>query len=119
MRGVHRVLLVDDHPWFRSMARTVLEGDRFVVVAEAASVAETLVALDAHRPDLVVLDVMLEDGTAFDVLAVMGAAMPSTVLVSSRAAEAYGDRMAEYGAVVGFLVKDDLDPDALDRLVAS
>ena len=112
-----RVLLVDDHAGYRSEAREILDGDRFIVVAEADGVASALVAITDHRPDLVVLDVQLGDGTAFDVLELMGASMPPTVLVSSRDPHAYGDRLKAKG-VIGFIGKDDLDADALGTLVA-
>jgi DNA-binding NarL/FixJ family response regulator len=111
-----RVLLVDDHAGNRSVVRALLDGSCFTVIAEAEGVAGALVAIAEHSPDLVVLDVQLGDGSAFEVLEVMGASMPPTVLMSSRDAQAYGDR-AEAEGVIGFLGKHELNADALCTLV--
>ena len=111
-----RVLLVDDHAWYRSVVRAMLDGTCFTVVAEADGVVGALAALADDCPDLVVLDVQLGDGSAFDVLEAMGDSMPPTVLMSSRDAEAYGGQVRRQG-VIGFLGKDRLDANALCMLV--
>ncbi len=61
------VLLVDDHPLFRLGVATLLEREQdFQVVGHAATVAEAL-ELDATlRPDLVVMDVLLNDESGID-----------------------------------------------------
>ncbi len=61
------VLLVDDHPLFRLGVATLLEREQdFQVVGHAGTVAEAL-ELDASlRPDLVVMDVLLNDESGID-----------------------------------------------------
>lgn len=67
--AVTRVLLVDDHPLFRSGLRRLLEAEpRLSVVAEAGSAAEALVQLCRTQPDLVILDISLPDGSGVDLL---------------------------------------------------
>ena len=62
------VLLVDDHDLIRQGLRRAFERtEDFSVVAEAASVAEAVAALQVHEPDVVVLDVRLPDGSGLDV----------------------------------------------------
>ena len=62
------VLLVDDHDLIRQGLRRAFERtEDFTVVAEAASVAEAVAALQVHEPDVVVLDVRLPDGSGLDV----------------------------------------------------
>src|SRR4051812_43493701 len=56
------VLLVDDDPDFRQLARTMLTGAGLVVVADAATVAAAIVAARDHRPDSALVDVGLPDG---------------------------------------------------------
>jgi len=59
MPGRPRILLVDDDEDFRASARALLEGEGYEVV-EAASGAAALAAARAQRPDLIVLDVMMD-----------------------------------------------------------
>ena len=62
------VLLIDDHDLIRQGLRRAFERtEDFTVVAEAASVAEAVAALQVHEPDVVVLDVRLPDGSGLDV----------------------------------------------------
>ena len=49
----NRVLIVDDHAPFRSIARQVLTADGFLIVGEAADGAEAIRACGELRPDLV------------------------------------------------------------------
>ena len=62
-----RVLVVDDEPMVLEVVTTYLERDGYSV-ATASTGKEALVALDRHRPDLVVLDVMLPEIDGFDLL---------------------------------------------------
>jgi two-component system nitrate/nitrite response regulator NarL len=56
-----RVMIVDDDPRFRALARTLLEARGYVVVAEAADGAEALVAAKLASPDAALVDVQLPD----------------------------------------------------------
>lgn len=63
-----RLLVVDDHEVVRAGLRTLLgdEGD-IQVVGEAATAAETLRAVETQKPDVVLLDVRLPDGSGVEV----------------------------------------------------
>jgi two-component system LytT family response regulator len=64
-----RVVIVDDEPLARSrLVDLCQEQVDLQVVAEAASGAAAIAAIKAHRPDLVLLDVELQDMSGFDVL---------------------------------------------------
>jgi DNA-binding NarL/FixJ family response regulator len=112
------VLIVDDHPSFCAVARTVLETEGFEVVGTAESgeraVAETLRLL----PDVVLLDVHLPDMTGFDVIARLREAgsTAAVVLTSSRDVSHFGPLIEESGAC-GFVEKTALSGDALRALV--
>jgi DNA-binding NarL/FixJ family response regulator len=103
------VLIVDDHPDFRAVARELLEAAGYVVSGEAASVGEAIAAVGAQAPDVVLLDVGLPDGNGFDVASQLSLdpSGPAIVLVSSREAEDYGRRVARCGAR-GFVSKSRL-----------
>lgn len=102
------VLIVDDHPSFRRLARRLFEEAGFTVVGEAEDGQSALGSARALRPDLVLLDVMLPDISGIE-LAERLPPEVSVLLVSSRSAEdlAIGSRR--------FLRKDEL---TLDRLRA-
>src|SRR4051794_729134 len=63
------VLLVDDHELIRSGLAGVfdLEED-MTIVAQAGSVVEALKTYDELRPDVVVADLQLQDGTGLDIV---------------------------------------------------
>jgi DNA-binding NarL/FixJ family response regulator len=62
-----RVLLVDDHEVVRRGIRALLEAhEDVIVVAEAESVPAAVAAADQHRPDVVVMDVRLSDGSGIE-----------------------------------------------------
>jgi two-component system LytT family response regulator len=64
-----RVVIVDDEPLARSRLVHLCEEQSGVqVVAQASSGADAIEAIKTHRPDLVLLDVELQDMTGFDVL---------------------------------------------------
>ncbi|HMU82062.1 MAG: response regulator [Leptospirales bacterium] len=60
------VLVVDDDPLIRDLARKILEKHYYRTLA-ASSVAAATKIIDAHRPDLILLDVHLasDDGVVF------------------------------------------------------
>jgi DNA-binding NarL/FixJ family response regulator len=103
------VLIVDDHPEFRAVARALLEDAGYRVIGEAAGAVEALAAVSKQSPDVVLLDVGLRDGNGFEVAAQLShdPGGPVVVLVSSRDAEDYGRRVARSGAR-GFLSKSKL-----------
>jgi DNA-binding NarL/FixJ family response regulator len=112
------VLIVDDHPSFRSSARAILEADGFEVIGEAADGTSAIEAVHELRPEIVLLDVQLPDLDGFSVAAALrrNGASPAIVLVSSRDACDYGGLIAESGAR-GFIAKAELSGAALADLV--
>lgn len=65
-----RLAIVDDEAPARASLRAALAGIplEMEVVGEAASVAEAIPMLETVKPDVVLLDIWLGDGTGFDVL---------------------------------------------------
>ena len=113
------VLIVDDHPSFRSTARALLEAEGYSVVDEAADGAEALAKTKELRPDLILLDVQLPDIDGFEVARRLcsNGSSPLIVLVSSRDAADYGELIDTCGAR-GFVPKGDLTGAALRALLA-
>ena len=118
LRSTRRVLVVDDHPSFRSCARALLAAEGFEVVGEAADGATALALADELAPELVLLDIRLPDIDGFEVASRLLARDPelAIVLVSSRDAAEYGALVDASGAR-GFVPKADLSGAALEKLL--
>jgi two-component system LytT family response regulator len=79
-----RVVIADDEPLARSrLARLCEQCGDLDIAAEAASGVEAIQAIQTHRPDLVLLDVELQDMSGFDVLAALDGAAPATIMVTA------------------------------------
>ncbi len=65
-----RAVIIDDEVQARQIVRNYLEkyGDRMIVVGEADGVATGLDLINAEQPNLVFLDIRMQDGTGFDLL---------------------------------------------------
>ena len=103
------VLIVDDHPSFRAMARALLASEGYTIVGEAVDGASALVAARELRPEVVLLDVQLPDMDGFAVAAELtrDSDAPAVVLTSSREASDFGPLIGESGAR-GFVPKGEL-----------
>lgn len=63
-----RVLVVDDAVFMRRRLREILEGAGYAVVAEGEDGSELLGLYEAHRPDLVTLDMIMPRVTGLEAL---------------------------------------------------
>jgi DNA-binding NarL/FixJ family response regulator len=111
------VLIVDDHPGFRSAARALLEAAGFDVVGEAADGAAAIAAAGQLRPEVVLLDVQLPDIDGFLVAERIGDNGPAIVLISSRAAGSFRRRLAANPAL-SFIPKSELSGETLAAAIA-
>jgi CheY-like chemotaxis protein len=113
------VLIVDDHAMFRAMTRRMLGAQGYEVVGEADTAAAAVEAVNRLRPDIVLLDVQLPDRDGFAVAEQLasGEVTPTVVLISSRDASSYRQRLSDSPAR-GFLPKSELTAAALSALVA-
>jgi CheY-like chemotaxis protein len=115
------VLIVDDHEDYRRSASALLEAEGFAVVGEAADGAAAIEAAERLRPEVVLLDIQLPDIDGLRVAERLAATPdpppPEVVLISSRAATAYGSRLEEAPAR-GFIAKRELSGAALAALVS-
>lgn len=112
------VLIVDDHPSFRSSARALLEAEGYRVVGEAENGTEGLAAARELHPQIVLLDVQLPDIDGFEVASrlTQDEGAPAVVLISSRDGSDFGHLVRDSGAR-GFIPKAELSGDAIAALV--
>ena len=74
-----RVMLVDDHEVVRNGIRAMLQAeDDIVVSSEAGTVREAIDEADRARPDVVVMDVRLADGSGIEATREIRAKHPAT-----------------------------------------
>lgn len=112
-----RVVIVDDHAGYRAALRRMLTADGFEVVGEAPDGESALSAIARLQPDVVLLDVNLPGIDGFEVAALAaGSTRSAIVLISTRDAESYRDRL-ELTTALGFLEKGELDGGRLRRLL--
>lgn len=103
-----RLLIVDDSEVVRTGLRALLGAEpSFEVVGEAGTVAAGVAAAVLHRPDLVLLDIRLPDGTGFDACRQVLAKLPDTrvLILTSVAEETMVDDAIRAGAH-GYLLKE-------------
>jgi DNA-binding NarL/FixJ family response regulator len=114
------VLIVDDHPSFRTSARTLLEAEGFMVVGEAENGEAAVAAARDLQPDLVLLDVQLPGINGFQVAHQLRKLEdpPVVILTSSRDGADYGRCIGECGAH-GFVPKAELSGAAIAAFFAA
>ncbi|MFC0842996.1 MULTISPECIES: response regulator [Streptomyces] len=105
--AVPRVLIVDDHPLFRSGLKAALESTGGTdVVAEAATAAEALEAVARQIPDVVVMDLALPDASGIDVTRQLSALHPGLPVLMLTMSDDDGSLLAALQAGArGYLVK--------------
>jgi len=103
-----RVLIVDDDALVRNGLSLILGGAKSVeVVAQAANGREGLSAIEAHRPDVVLMDIRMPvmDGIEATTVAVALPDPPKVIVLTTFDADDYVLRALAAGAS-GFLLKD-------------
>lgn len=80
-----RVIIADDESLARDKLRLMLRSEPGVqVIAECQDGAETLRALDTHKPDLLMLDIKMPDFDGFEVLSKLrGPDMPIVIFTTA------------------------------------
>ena len=113
-----KVLLVDDHPVVRHGLRGLINssGD-MEVVGDASSSTEALQALDTANPDLVVVDLSLDEGSGIELIKQIKSRKPAIkMLVHSMHDERlFAERALRAGAM-GYLNKQDSAEQIVDAL---
>ncbi len=104
-----RVLLVDDNAPFLAAAATFLESlPRVEVVGRATCAADALSNIDALRPTLVLMDVVMPGMDGFQTTSLVKERVdaPKVVILSLHRTDAYRQRARAVGAEA-FIAKDE------------
>jgi two-component system response regulator DevR len=113
-----RVFLLDDHEIVRRGLKELLEGEEdLVVVGEAGTAAEALIAIPATAPDVAVLDVRLPDGDGVEVCREIRSAHPE---INCLMLTSYADDEALFSAILagaaGYVLKQVRGTDLIDAI---
>jgi two-component system, NarL family, response regulator DevR len=112
------VMLVDDHEIVRQGLRALVEATgEMQVVAEAGSVAEAVLRARSYKPDVIVMDVRMPDGSGVDACRDIRSERPdSRVLMLT----SFTDDTALFDAIMagaaGYLLKQVRGADLLDAI---
>jgi len=114
-----RVLLVDDHPMIGAALEMLLRGSEYELLDRARTAAEAVKQLAKVKPDLLLLDVHLPDGSGLEVLRRMNKSRsrPKVILLTAGMDEAQLLSAAEL-APDGMVLKTS-DPSLLIRCMDS
>jgi two-component system, NarL family, invasion response regulator UvrY len=112
------VLIVDDQLPFRAVARTVIGMTAgFAVTAEAASAEEAIAQVDAHPPDLVLMDINLPGMSGIEATGRIRSAHPETaVILLSTYSEADLPNNAKDCGALAYVHKEDFGPALVRQL---
>ncbi|MGW6283218.1 response regulator [Kribbella sp. NPDC055071] len=116
--GAARIFIVDDYVLFRSSARRMLESHGFEVIGESGDGGSAISAVQALRPDVVLVDVQLPDMDGFEVARRLAEEpdAPAVILTSIRDASAYRSRLPGTPAR-GFISKAELSESRISELL--
>jgi len=114
---VATIVIVDDDPRFRGIARRLLETEGFDVIGEASDGRQALAVTRALEPDIVLLDVQLPDIDGIQVAAQLSADgdRPAIVLTSTRDESDFGPQVEQSGAR-GFVPKGEISAERITSL---
>jgi len=115
-----RLLVADDHEMVRTGLRTILESDsRIRVVGEAGTPKDAVYQAALLRPDIVLLDVRMGQGSGIDACReILGRNLGSKVIMLT----SFADEEAVYGSIMagaaGYLLKEINKAALIDAVLA-
>nr|WP_275263889.1 response regulator [Jiangella asiatica] len=120
---MRRCVIVDDNERFLAVARSSLERGGLEVVGTATTMTDALDQVEALRPDVVLVDIVLGTESGLDlarriVAATEASAPPHVVLISTHREDEVAELVASSPAV-GFVWKAHLSARAVRDVVAA
>ncbi|EGJ50146.1 response regulator transcription factor [Desulfocurvibacter africanus] len=108
MSQAKRLLVIDDHPLFREGLKAIVSRDpRYVVSAEAGSGVEALQLARSVKPEIILLDLSLPDGSGLDLIEQFKTHLPTVhIVVVSMHAKLDLIAAAFKAGAEGYLVKE-------------
>jgi two-component system response regulator NreC len=112
-----RVVLADDHVLVRQGLRSLLEREKFQVVAEASDGQEAVRMAETHNPDIAVIDISMPILNGIDAVRELGRSCPKTkaILLTQHEEDQYIREALEVG-VKGYVLKNQVASDLVHAI---
>jgi two-component system nitrate/nitrite response regulator NarL len=111
------VVLVDDDPRFRAMARRALVAEGVLVLAEVERGIDAVEAVENWQPDVVLVDARMPDVDGTEVARRLRGRAGRTVVILISTIDAISGRRLAEGLAAGYLPKDELSLAAIHDLM--
>jgi DNA-binding NarL/FixJ family response regulator len=118
MRGKAKILIVDDHPVVREgLIRRINRQPDLVVCGEAGAAAEALKAIAGCRPDLVIVDLTLQDKGGLELIKDLQTRYPKlrVLVLSMHDEKLYAERALRAGAM-GYVMKQEATEHVIEAI---
>jgi DNA-binding NarL/FixJ family response regulator len=112
-----RIVLADDHVLVRQGLKSLLERERFQVMAEASDGQDAVRLIETHHPDLAILDISMPTLNGIDAARSLARSAPKTkiILLTQHEEEQYIHEALEAG-VKGYVLKNQVANDLIHAI---
>ena len=112
-----RIVLADDHVLVRQGLRSLLERERFQVMAEASDGQDAVRLVETHQPDIAILDISMPTLNGIDAARGLSRSAPKTkvILLTQHEEEQYIHEALEAG-VKGYVLKNQVANDLIQAI---
>ncbi len=112
-----RVVLADDHILVRQGLKSLLEREKFQVIAEASDGQEAVALAEAHHPDIAVIDISMPILNGIDAARELCRSCPKTktILLTQHEEDQYIREALEAG-VKGYVLKNQVASDLVHAI---
>lgn len=115
------IVLADDQMIVRAALRCVLEAERgFTIVAEAGDLASATRKVLAYKPDVLVLDLHMPDGSTYDAIPkILAVSLTTRIVILTMDDSPHAARAALRAGAVGFALKEAAETELVEAVHAA